>query len=1063
MTSTTGGEGTESTASGLVPNQLAALVPTFDPAKDDIQEYAKKVQLLLGMWPEGRWTELATRLILGTSGTAFQKLQLNSEEVTKNEKKSISTIIQLLGGQWGQIPLEKRYEAAERALFRCQQRSDETNDSYLARADVLWQELINKSFKIEDLQAYITLRGSNLSSDDKKRVLLESEAGTEGKLTLKAVQTSVRMLGAGFFHEMVSGKKTSKLKTYDQQALIAEGEEEAEDDSHPTFTVDQTEEDWEILEALVTEGDDDAALVTDFEAAATDVLQSDSELAGAFTAYTEARRRLSEKVRSRGFWPLSSGKSNKGKGKSFGKGARGKSGKGYSAHRKSLQQRILESKCRICDQVGHWKAECPQRANAANKPPQAITTFAQVDQDLDAMPLEFLQLPSHEAAIDVSSQQHSNVACVLMTDTLMHRHLQHENNPKHRLKQSLGKWKTHGFIARVRNDRADGQPPGTVPSTLQTTASAPDELVCFASHGCCGIVDLGATKTVIGSNLVGDLLNELNPEVRKQVTKCACQINFRFGNQGMLQSKYAIVIPIFGFKLKVAIVPGSTPFLLSNTLLRAIGAVIDTDNHTIFARKIKHQMPIRLTSKGLFLLDLNDLARSTKPLQTCAETHVITDGSENRPILIDAKITDENPAVCHSATQIHQPITDSTVCTSEVPNNDSITNELKQHKQHVVTDERVNLSMSPAAEIAEVLPTKSIASSHRVIDKCSKHVAHSTPSAPACGSHHPEARFQSPLTGRTEADQSGFREHTSRQELRRSVGHQPTVCPVVPPEVREQYSCQSCPLRALHRPDDRTCRRSRSASPSPSGKHSQRCQASHDQGEEQSKGINSATNSTIGDRLLERVGGRGIDQRSPSPRSRSGIDQSTWRTPGGENGSHGGCLAASHPAHQEPVRATDCPSLTHVSNAGDASADCLHTVDDGKIHESKEKQHFWNMVKQFERELQQTPMNHHRQDRLDLIEVYCSENSQRTHQCRQLGFKAERFGLAQGDLTTVTGRQTLFSMFKSRRPRNAWLSPICGPWSSWSNLNGSKSVDAWDELESCGFVLSPSSIPTRTI
>jgi hypothetical protein len=54
-----------------------------------------------------------------------------------NEKKSIQKIIEILGGHWGQISLEKRYEYAERALYRCTQKSDETADSYLARADIM--------------------------------------------------------------------------------------------------------------------------------------------------------------------------------------------------------------------------------------------------------------------------------------------------------------------------------------------------------------------------------------------------------------------------------------------------------------------------------------------------------------------------------------------------------------------------------------------------------------------------------------------------------------------------------------------------------------------------------------------------------------------------------------------------------------------------------------------------------------------------------------------------------------------------------------------------------------
>ena len=100
--STTGsGDGTT-----LVPNHLASLVPSFDPSKDDLVAYSQKVQLLLGMWPDNKWTELATRLILNTSGSAFMKLQLQQATLTRNEKKSIQRIVEVLGGHWGQINLE---------------------------------------------------------------------------------------------------------------------------------------------------------------------------------------------------------------------------------------------------------------------------------------------------------------------------------------------------------------------------------------------------------------------------------------------------------------------------------------------------------------------------------------------------------------------------------------------------------------------------------------------------------------------------------------------------------------------------------------------------------------------------------------------------------------------------------------------------------------------------------------------------------------------------------------------------------------------------------------------
>lgn len=147
--STTSGE-----ASGLVPNHLAQLVPSFDPSKDELTSYTQKVQLLMNMWPESKWTELSTRLILNCHGSAFKKLQLHQQEVMKNERKSIQRLIEILGGHWGQINLEKQYEFAERALYRCQQKSDESADSYLARADILWTELTAHTTKIGDLQAF---------------------------------------------------------------------------------------------------------------------------------------------------------------------------------------------------------------------------------------------------------------------------------------------------------------------------------------------------------------------------------------------------------------------------------------------------------------------------------------------------------------------------------------------------------------------------------------------------------------------------------------------------------------------------------------------------------------------------------------------------------------------------------------------------------------------------------------------------------------------------------------------------------------------------------------------
>ena len=49
--------------------------------------------------------------------------------------------------------------------------------------------------------------------------------------------------------------------------------------------------------------------------AATELLQEDNELASAYSAYTEARRRLTEKFKNRGFWSTSKSSFTASKGK----------------------------------------------------------------------------------------------------------------------------------------------------------------------------------------------------------------------------------------------------------------------------------------------------------------------------------------------------------------------------------------------------------------------------------------------------------------------------------------------------------------------------------------------------------------------------------------------------------------------------------------------------------------------------------------------------------------------------------------------------------------------------
>ena len=131
---------------GSVATQLAQLVPTFDPGTDNVEVWRQKVLLLVKAWP-GKLVEFATRILLNTKGSAFQKLELRQAEVLTGTKEGIQKIIEIVTGQFGQVDLEKKYDVVDRALYKRSQKADETSDSYLtsasylARADVAWTEI----------------------------------------------------------------------------------------------------------------------------------------------------------------------------------------------------------------------------------------------------------------------------------------------------------------------------------------------------------------------------------------------------------------------------------------------------------------------------------------------------------------------------------------------------------------------------------------------------------------------------------------------------------------------------------------------------------------------------------------------------------------------------------------------------------------------------------------------------------------------------------------------------------------------------------------------------------
>eukprot|EP00435_Cladocopium_sp_Y103_P035554 s274_g9.t1 len=362
-------------------------------------------------------------------------------------------------------------------------------------------------------------------------------------------------------------------------------------------------ESWDDGEMVMDENDPDAIVCMQFEESLVDALQGDVELAACYNTYVDARKRLQDRNKNRGFW---------GNAKGYQKGKNKMKSKPGFRPRKPLAQRILESECRRCGQKGHWKAECPLNRTQTSAAPSssgpkdsafAGATMTMLD-DVDAD--DMILISGHE---DVPVKNTSKVSCWvdcfaiwddnqkgqdscagLTTELLSRftRKLKSSLSPRLKNRTDLSPFKIHqGSIASEAQLRPISSeiPPGSCSDVM------------FVSHGPFGIVDLGASQTVIGQQQIPELLNHLPEDIRSQVKRVPCSTVFRFGNSSTVPCHEALLVPLMKWHVKICIVPSRTPFLLSNNVFRTLGAQIDTADDTVTFSQIGVKMPLQLTSK----------------------------------------------------------------------------------------------------------------------------------------------------------------------------------------------------------------------------------------------------------------------------------------------------------------------------------------------------------------------------------------------------------------------------------------------------------------------------------
>ena len=133
-------------------------------------------------------------------------------------------------------------------------------------------------------------------------MIVESKGDLQYSETIKAI----RLLGSRFFGDLQNkggtsagtSRGTERTKVYDVNMT----ETDAGEDIHMASHEEEVDED-EVFAYFFEQYDEDALYIAEFEDGIIKAVQK-SNLAPVFSAYQDARARLRDKAKSRGFWPV---------------------------------------------------------------------------------------------------------------------------------------------------------------------------------------------------------------------------------------------------------------------------------------------------------------------------------------------------------------------------------------------------------------------------------------------------------------------------------------------------------------------------------------------------------------------------------------------------------------------------------------------------------------------------------------------------------------------------------------------------------------------------------------
>ena len=981
-------------------NSIWSLLPSFDPAVDNVREYVEKVRFIEAVCPDRDKSMLAPRLAMLCKGTAWGQVKALDASSLTDKNEGVKNLLKALAS-WEESAEMKTYELFEKALYKTNQKADESTTSFVNRLQVAMDEL--GTVDVKQFHAFLLLRQSALGLEDRKRVLTM----TAGDMKVSKVEQAMRTLATN----VLSAGAEPKKRVYPTNYVEPEVEQDANVAATYQIVYEEDEIDAETLEQMAQNGDSDALHMVSFEKDLEELFQEVPDLQHALVSYHEARTKILEKKKSRGFWPLYKGKSKGGFNKGFKKG----SGKG------GLLARIARTNCRACGEKGHWKAECPHKgANSAqdnvNLAMHQEHRFSMPNHDQDAQVI-FETITEDDEEIQ-SFAEHwedwDNSGDRKITGIIWGDNYNGVKNLPNRKRQIQVDTPIHDAyclqecVPRVQEFFAHRLMHRKSPRPMKASS---DDVECLhsslnledAKQAGLAILDTGASRSVVGHDVLPHVLKSLPPCVRSQVKEKPSSIGFRFGNNQVTYSQKQVHIPILTAThriwIVVEVVPAATPFLLSIQAMKMLGAQINLSNNHCYLNKIDRQMDLQESKNGLYLISMSELCLPAKPHHQqsyAAEADRAPSFQPPPGLTLPSCVQNANTGRSHAHDQEHSGGHHGVIAPAAGDIDEPTGGESTGPGD---CDRPCPGVVKPLERVPE--PERA----HRatVKDASGQNPVGVTKKGQKCR-HQPKFRDWRPVGRFMGSGGAGNGEHGANVHSRREC--EPEPAKGSPSE--DAQAVHDCPELSTknHSDQSRVERWTRESASSHSS----------------SSGIMGKQEGVLGQnaqwvplfrsvRTAPKLRGMDFSKIRDSQRRHAGL--------------HHVCPSSRSPG----TSSTESKRVT--------TAHKEPTYDDLLIENEDEMKWLLNCIHHMPR----------RTRRIDLLEVYTEPNSKLVTEVHKQGGQAVRFTRDDGDLSTHAGQVALLRKIFLLNPKHIWLAPECRPWGPWSRFNQMRGVTSFHRVQ----------------